>query len=102
SRKRREILMRPLASALKEFLKQGTVIPAHPLALREDHSLDEQKQRLLSRYYMQSGAGGIAVGVHSTQFEIRDPEINLFETVLKLAVDEINHANLTSPFIKIA
>ena len=94
--------MKRLAPELKEFLKQGTVIPAHPLALHEDRTLDQDKQRLLSRYYMQSGAGGIAVAVHSTQFEIRDPQINLFQTVLKLAIDEINQANLARPFIKIA
>jgi len=94
--------MRPLTPELKDFLKKGTVIPAHPLALHEDRTLNEDKQRLLTRYYMQSGAGGVAVGVHSTQFEIRDPQINLFETVLKLALEEIDRANLDRPFIKIA
>ncbi|MBB5436573.1 dihydrodipicolinate synthase/N-acetylneuraminate lyase [Pedobacter sp. AK017] len=91
-----------LKPELKQFLDKGTVIPAHPLALTEERKLDEQGQRLLSRYYMAAGAGGIAVGVHSTQFEIRDPKINLYETVLKLAAEEIEKAALKRPFIKIA
>jgi len=87
---------------LREFLHSGTVIPAHPLALTEDRQLDEEGQRLLSRYYIASGAGGMAVGVHSTQFEIRDPEINLYETVLQYAAEEVEKAGLTRPFIKVA
>lgn len=81
---------------------QGTVIPAHPLALTEEREFDEAAQRRLSRYYMASGAGGIAVAVHSTQFEIRDPKINLLEKVLTVASEEIEKANLTRPFLKIA
>lgn len=80
---------------------QGTVIPAHPLALTEDRALDEFHQRLLTNYYIDAGAGGIAVAVHSTQFEIRDPEIGLFEKVLELASEEIAKANLNRPFIKV-
>lgn len=84
------------------LLHEGTVIPAYPLALNEDRTLDEFNQRVLTHYYINSGAGGIAVGVHTTQFEIRDPAINLFEPVLKIASEEINRANLERPFIKIA
>ncbi len=91
-----------LNSQLQAFLQKGTVIPAHPLALNELFELDEKRQRLLTRYYIASGAGGVAVGVHTTQFEIRNPEINLLETVLKLASEEIEAANLTRPFIKVA
>lgn len=91
-----------LSTQLKAFLHTGTVIPAHPLALDENRQLDETRQRLLSRYYIASGAGGIAVGVHSTQFEIRDPEINLYETVLQLAAEEVEQAKLDRPFIKVA
>ena len=87
---------------LKAFLDAGTVIPAHPLALNQDRQLDEARQRGLTRYYMASGAGGVAVGVHSTQFEIRDPQVNLYETVLQLAAEEIAAANLQRPFIKVA
>lgn len=91
-----------LNNTLREFLHQGTVIPAHPLALNADRALDEHMQRQLTRYYMASGAGGVAVGVHSTQFEIRDPEVNLYETVLQLAAEEVAKANLQRPFIKVA
>ncbi|MGE6257212.1 dihydrodipicolinate synthase family protein [Heyndrickxia sporothermodurans] len=87
---------------IKKLLHEGTVIPAHPLALTEKRSLDEIHQRALTRYYMDAGAGGIAVGVHTTQFEIRDPRFNLFEKVLSLAIEEIDKANLQRTFIKIA
>jgi dihydrodipicolinate synthase/N-acetylneuraminate lyase len=91
-----------LNPALEALLKSGTVIPAHPLALNSERELDEEKQRQLTRYYMASGAGGIAIAVHSTQFEIRDPEVNLFEKVLELAAEEIDKAKLSRPFLKIA
>ena len=91
-----------LKPEIRDLLHRGTVIPAHPLALKENRQLDEQRQRRLTRYYIGSGAGGIAVGVHSTQFEIRDPAIDLYETVLRLAAEEINKADLQRPFIKIA
>ncbi|GGG19567.1 dihydrodipicolinate synthase family protein [Paenibacillus abyssi] len=91
-----------LAAELTEALHEGLVIPAHPLALDEQRKLDEKHQRALTRYYMASGAGGIAVGVHSTQFEIRDKEFNLYEPVLRMAAEEIEKANLQRPFIKVA
>ncbi|HEY4553869.1 MAG TPA: dihydrodipicolinate synthase family protein [Bacillaceae bacterium] len=91
-----------LSPTLKEFLHEGTVIPAHPLALTENKELDEAAQRRLTNYYIQSGAGGIAVGVHTTQFEIRDPEHQLLEPVLRMAAEEIEKANLDRPFLKIA
>jgi dihydrodipicolinate synthase/N-acetylneuraminate lyase len=65
------------------------VIPAHPLALTEARRFDERRQVALTRYYCDAGAGGIAVGVHTTQFAIRDPEIGLFEPVLALAADAV-------------
>ena len=67
-------------------LRQGLVIPAHPLALTASRTLDERRQRALTRYYLDAGAGGIAVGVHTTQFAIR--ERGLFEPVLALAAGE--------------
>ncbi|MBN8204806.1 dihydrodipicolinate synthase family protein [Microbacterium esteraromaticum] len=73
-------------------LAQGAVIPAHPLALTADRTLDERRQRALTRYYLAAGAGGLAVGVHTTQFEIRDPEHALFEPVLALAAEELDAA----------
>ncbi len=91
-----------LDSNIANALQAGTVIPAHPLALTESLQLDEKHQRLLTRYYMAAGAGGIAVGVHTTQFAIRNPEINLLEPVLKLAAEEIDRADLKRPFIKVA
>jgi hypothetical protein len=91
-----------LNTAITDLLHQGTVIPAHPLALNQDLSVNETRQRLLTKYYMASGAGGVAVGVHTTQFEIRKPEINLLETVLRMAAEEIEQAKLIMPFIKVA
>ncbi len=73
----------------RESLQDGVVIPAHPLALTAERRLDERRQRALTRYYLDAGAGGIAVGVHTTQFEIRDPRIGLFEPVLALAAEEM-------------
>lgn len=77
------------AGALK-ILAAGTVIPATPLALDANRQFDEAQQRLLTRYYLEAGAGGVATAVHSTQFEIRDPEVNLFETVLRTVSEEID------------
>lgn len=91
-----------LSNALHEALHQGLVIPAHPLALNEERQLDERHQRALTRYYIASGAGGIAVGVHSTQFEIREPKHDLYETVLRMAVEEVERADIARPFMKIA
>ena len=94
--------MKNLDATINSLLQKGTVIPAHPLALNEHLQLDEKRQRLLTRYYLASGAGGVAVGVHTTQFEIRKPEINLLEPVLKLAAEEIDKATTENPFIKVA
>lgn len=91
-----------MRSEVKRLLQEGTVIPAHPLALDASRKLDEKRQRGLTKYYMATGAGGIAVGVHTTQFEIRDPKINLYSRVLELAADEVRRAGLTRPFVKVA
>ncbi|WP_099353042.1 dihydrodipicolinate synthase family protein [Fredinandcohnia onubensis] len=91
-----------LKEAVKKKLHEGTVIPAHPLALTEDRQLDEAGQRALTRYYIDAGVGGIAVGVHTTQFEIRDPEFNLYERVLTIAIEETKRANVPNDFIKVA
>lgn len=76
-----------LAPRIRQRLLEGVVIPAHPLALTSARRLDERRQRALTRYYMDAGAGGIAVGVHTTQFEIRDKEVGLLEPVLTLAAE---------------
>jgi len=73
---------------LRLLLTDGLVIPAHPLALDANRKFDERHQRALTRYYCAAGAGGLAVGVHATQFAIRDPRICLFEPVLRLAMEE--------------
>lgn len=91
-----------LSSSQLNFLLGGTVIPAHPLALNKQGRLDERRQRALTRYYMDAGAGGIAVGVHTTQFEIRNPEYDLYKPVLQTAVDEVNNTKLKRHFLKIA
>jgi len=72
-------------SQVKALVLKGLAIPAHPLALTAERKLDERRQRALTRYYCAAGAGGIAVGVHTTQFAIRDPQHGLFEPVLSLA-----------------
>ena len=70
-------------------LFRGLVIPAHPLALTARRQLDERRQRGLTRYYHAAGAGGVAIAVHTTQFEIRKPKHNLLEPVLALASETI-------------
>lgn len=79
-----------LATEVKTILHDGVVIPAHPLALTAARKLDERRQRALTRYYCDAGAGGLAVGVHTTQFAIR--EVGLLRPVLELA-HETAHAH---------
>jgi dihydrodipicolinate synthase/N-acetylneuraminate lyase len=74
----------------RDRLREGAVIPAHPLALTAERKLDERRQRALTRYYLAAGAGGVAVGVHTTQFEIR--ERGLLAPVLELAMEELRRA----------
>lgn len=87
----------------RQRLKTGLVIPAHPLALTPTRRIDERHQRALTRYYSDAGAGGIAIGVHTTQFEIRQPSVGLYEPVVELASDEINRLDekRTSPLVRI-
>jgi hypothetical protein len=66
------------------LLRKGVVIPAHPLALDARRQLDPRRQRALARYYLDAGAGGLAVGVHTTQFAVR--EAGLYQPVLELAM----------------
>ncbi|MXY41520.1 MAG: dihydrodipicolinate synthase family protein [Rhodospirillaceae bacterium] len=83
-------------AALARFRK-GTAIPAHPLALTAARALDETRQRALSRYYIDAGAGGLAVGVHTTQFAIR--EAGLYEPVLRLAAETATDRADGPPFL---
>ncbi|MBP7935708.1 MAG: dihydrodipicolinate synthase family protein [Phycisphaerae bacterium] len=78
-----------LATRVRDSLRRGLVIPAHPLALTSDRRLDERRQKALSRYYLAAGVGGLAVGVHTTQFAIHDPRVGLLRPVLELAVEEM-------------
>lgn len=75
-----------LSPEVLAILRRGTVIPAHPLALDARRKLDERRQRALARYYLDAGSGGLAVGVHATQFAIR--EAGLYEPVLRIAMQE--------------
>jgi hypothetical protein len=86
-----------LPSAIRQSLQRGVAIPASPLALNARRKLDERRQRALYRYYAAAGAGGIAVGVHTTQFAIRDPKIGLFRPVLELAAEEFDRADAVKP-----
>lgn len=94
-----------MASALdpmkRDILTRGTVIPAHPLALTAERRLDERRQRALTRYYLAAGVGGVAVGVHTTQFEIRRPGVDLFHPVLALA-SEVVENEARRPVLRIA
>lgn len=83
----------------RQPLNRGIAIPAHPLALNAARRLDERRQRALSRYYIATGVGGLAVGVHTTQFAIREPKIGLFKPVLQLAAEEMDRA--TAPLVRV-
>lgn len=89
---------------IRSHLARGHVIPAHPLALTSARTLDERHQRALTRYYVAAGAGGIAVGVHTTQFQIRDPTHGLLAPVLTLAAETAAAALRSDPrnFARIA
>ncbi len=89
---------------VRGVLQEGVVIPAHPLALDARRRLDERRQRALSRYYIAAGAGGLAVGVHTTQFQIRDPAVGLLRPVLQLAAEEMDRADPARrrPLVRIA
>ncbi len=77
-------------------LRSGCVIPAHPLALQADNRIDERHQRALTRYYLDAGAGGLAVGVHTTQFAIHEPKIGLYSPVLELAMETVRQFTLSA------
>src|SRR3954451_3679361 len=89
---------------VQKVLQRGVVIPASPLALTAAKKLDERRQRALCRYYFAAGAGGLAVGVHTTQFAIRDPKIGLYEPVLALAAEEFARADRgrIEPLVRVA
>jgi hypothetical protein len=92
-----------IATNILQTIQKGIAIPAHPLALTAERRLDERRQRALSRYYIAAGSGGLAVGVHTTQFAIRQPKIGLFEPVLRLAAEEMDRgdAGRSTPLVRI-
>ena len=87
----------------RQPLNRGIAIPAHPLALNAARRLDERRQRALTRYYIAAGVGGLAVGVHTTQFAIRDAKIALMKPVLELAKEEMDRAdrNRATPLVRV-
>src|SRR4051795_7100874 len=89
----------PTSGAIFDALRSGLAIPACPLALNAARKLDERRQRALCRYYIAAGCGGLAVGVHTTQFAIRDAKVGLFEPVLRIAAEEMKKA--LSAFVRI-
>ena len=83
-------------SHILKKLRSGCVIPAHPLALQSNNRIDERHQKALTRYYLASGVGGLAVGVHTTQFAIHDPGIGLYRPVLELAIETARQSVATT------
>jgi len=79
-----------VSESVRELIRRGTVIPASPLALDADRRFDERRQQALMRYYLDAGVGGIAVGMHFTQFEIRRPGIDLYAPVLRVCAEEVD------------
>ncbi len=95
---------RPPFPDVRGHLARGQVIPAHPLALTPSRTLDERYQRALTRYYVSAGAGGMAVGVHTTGFPIHDAKIGLYRPVLELAAETATDAlgEDPRPFVRVA
>lgn len=89
-----------MADDVAAVLHRGVVIPAHPLALDASRRLDERRQRALTRYYLDAGAGGLAVGVHTTQFAVR--EAGLLRPVLELAAEEVAARAGERPVVRVA
>lgn len=93
----------PRPRPMPDALRRGVAIPAMPLALTNSLRLDERRQRALCRYYTAAGAGGIAAGVHTTQFAIRDPKHGLFRPVLEIVAEELDRADVgrAEPLVRI-
>ena len=96
--------MKAASNSWRKTLDRGVAIPASPLALNAKRKLDERRQRALFRYYAAAGVGGIAVGVHTTQFAIRDPKIGLFRPVLEIGREEMDRADAKAklPLVRVA
>lgn len=85
--------------SVSDRLRDGCVIPAHPLALTGENKLDERCQKALTRYYLAAGAGGLAVGVHTTQFAIHSPKVGLYRPVLELAMETAQSCGSEPPIM---
>lgn len=92
------------SGSVNDVLRRGVAIPAHPLALDANRRLSERYQRALSRYYLSAGAGGLAVAVHTTQFQIHDSQVGLLKPVLALAAEEMDRSDVTrtEPLVRVA
>ena len=88
-------------TGLRDRLLQGLVIPACPLALTVERKYDERHQRALIRYYVAAGVGGVAVGVHTTQFAIHAPSVGLYRPVLELVAETLGERGENVP-VKVA
>jgi hypothetical protein len=88
-----------IESTVLQKLRSGCVIPAHPLALDAQNKLDARRQRALTRYYLAAGAGGLAVGVHTTQFAIHEPKVGLYRPVLELAAEAAREEAGSKPIL---
>ena len=97
-------MIESLPVSAREHLRGGVAIPAHPLALTPARTLDERRQRALTRYYFDAGAGGVAVGVHTTQFAIREANHGLYRPVLEIASETVRACREANPrpFVMIA
>jgi len=97
-------MVEKLPQAAAQRLREGVVIPASPLALDSRRRWDPRRQRALWRYYAAAGAGGIAIGVHTTQFAIRDPKIGLLEPLYRFAAEELDRLDTTlpAPLVRVA
>lgn len=97
-------MIESLPVSARAHLRSGVAIPAHPLALTAARTLDDRRQRALTRYYFDAGAGGIAVGVHTTQFAIRETNHGLYRPVLELAAETVGalRASRPRPFVMVA
>lgn len=90
----------PLRPEIKDRLHEGVAIPAHPLALTAERTLDAERQAGLTRYYLAAGAGGVAIGVHTTQFAIRDA--GLYQPVLRIGAETVDATPSAKPVVTIA
>ncbi|MEM4561955.1 MAG: dihydrodipicolinate synthase family protein [Desulfurococcaceae archaeon] len=98
-------MSKPLPSPrILDLIRRGVPIVAHPLALSKERKFDETRQRALTAYYVSSGAGGIAIGVHTTQFKLHDPKIGLYEPLLRLTSEFLDECEKVTgePLVKVA